>query len=75
MGLWLLIGFGVAYGLWGLKHAQHPHPHIALEQAVKAYALRRMWMLVAIVVFGPCKPLIPLMFVAAGGVGCSRCGP
>ncbi|MBI4354510.1 MAG: hypothetical protein HY595_04670 [Candidatus Omnitrophica bacterium] len=65
VGIWLLIGFGVAYALWGLKHAQHPHPHISIEETVKAYAVRRMWMLFAILVFGPCEPLIPLMFVAS----------
>lgn len=65
VGLWLLIGFGVAYVLWGLKHAQHHHPHMSVEEAVKVYAARRMWMLMAILVFGPCEPLIPLMFVAS----------
>lgn len=64
VGIWLLIGFGVAYLLWGLKHAQHHHPHISIEEAVRVYAVRRMWMLMAIMVFGPCEPLIPLMFVA-----------
>lgn len=66
LGVWLLIGFGVAYVLWGLKHAQHVHPHISVQDAVKIYAVRRMWMFFAIMVFGPCEPLIPLMFVAAG---------
>jgi hypothetical protein len=65
VGIWLLIGFGVAYALWGLKHAQHAHPHVSVEDAVRAYAVRRMWMLFAIMVFGPCEPLIPLMFVAS----------
>ena len=65
VGIWLLIGFGVAYALWGCKHAQHHHPHITVDEAVKAYAVRRMWMLMAILVFGPCEPLIPLMFVAS----------
>ena len=64
VAIWLLIGFGVAYALWGLKHAQHPHPHLSVQQAVKAYATRRAWMLIAILVFGPCEPLIPLMFLA-----------
>jgi hypothetical protein len=62
--VWLLIGFGVAYALWGLKHAQHPHPHYTVQDAVKVYAARRIWMLIAILVFGPCEPLIPLMFLA-----------
>lgn len=65
VGVWLLIGFGVAYALWGLKHAQHHHPHISVQEAVKRYATRRAWMLMAIMVFGPCEPLIPLMFVAS----------
>lgn len=65
VGIWLLIGFGVAYAVWGLKHAQHHHPHISLDETMRAYAVRRMWMLFAILVFGPCEPLIPLMFVAS----------
>tara|TARA_B100000315_G_C14409014_1_gene510077 strand:- start:71 stop:703 length:633 start_codon:yes stop_codon:yes gene_type:complete len=64
VAIWLLIGFGVAYALWGLKHAQHPHPHISVQDTVKAYAAKRVWMLMAILVFGPCEPLIPLMFLA-----------
>jgi len=65
IGVWLLIGFGVAYALWGLKHAQHHHPHLTVQEVARAYAARRVWMLVAIMVFGPCEPLIPLMFVAS----------
>ncbi|MBI4356005.1 MAG: hypothetical protein HY597_06135 [Candidatus Omnitrophica bacterium] len=65
VGVWLLVGFGVAYALWGLKHAQHHHPHITVEEAVKVYAVKRMWTLFAIMVFGPCEPLIPLMFLAS----------
>ncbi len=65
MGIWLLIGFGVAYALWGLKHAQHHHPHVSVQEVAKTYAKRRVWMLFAIMVFGPCEPLIPLMFLAA----------
>ena len=65
VGLWLLIGFGVAYAVWGFKHAQHHHPHVSVQDVARLYATRRLWMLVAIVVFGPCEPLIPLMFVAS----------
>lgn len=64
IAVWLLIGFGVAYAMWGLKHAQHHHPHISVQDAVKAYAARRFWILMAVVVFGPCEPLIPLMFLS-----------
>ncbi len=65
IAIWLLIGFGVAYALWGIKHAQHHHPHVTVQEAVKVYAARRVWMLIAILVFGPCEPLIPLMFLAS----------
>ena len=61
--IWLLIGFGLAYAVWGLKHAQHHHPHVTVQDAVKVYAARKVWMLIAILVFGPCEPLIPLMFL------------
>ena len=64
VAVWLLIGFGVAYAMWGLKHAQHHHPHVSVQEVVKAYAARRVWLLFAIFVFGPCEPLIPLMFLA-----------
>lgn len=64
VAIWLLIGFGAAYTLWGLKHAQHPHPHYSVRDAVKVYAARRAWILIAVLVFGPCEPLIPLMFLA-----------
>lgn len=67
VGIWLLIGFGAAYALWGFKHAQHPHPHMSVKDAVKATATRRVWLLIAILVFGPCEPLIPLMFLAYKG--------
>ena len=69
VAIWLLIGFGAAYAIWGLKHAQHPHPHLSIKDAVAAYAARRVWILIAVLVFGPCEPLIPLMFLAyRGGV-------
>ena len=67
VAIWLLIGFGAAYLLWGLKHAQHPHPHLSVQDAVKIYAARRVWILIAVLVFGPCEPLIPLMFLAYKG--------
>lgn len=56
----LLIGFGLAYALWGIKHARkHRHEQIDPKKAVT------VWTMIAIFVLGPCEPLIPLMFVAA----------
>lgn len=56
----LLIGFGLAYAVWGLKQVRsHKHHHIDTKRTVT------IWTLVAIFVLGPCEPLIPLMFVSA----------
>jgi hypothetical protein len=65
VGIWLLVGFGTAYALWGFKHAQHHHPHVTVQEVAKTYARKRLWMLFAIMIFGPCEPLIPLMFMAS----------
>jgi len=65
----LLIGFGVAYMAWGIKHARHGvnHAHLSvdtLSQAAKAAFITRFWTLFAVMVFGPCEPMIPLIFMA-----------
>lgn len=60
----LLIGFGLAYGLWGLKQVRS-HRH-ALDDPHRAVTV---WTLVIIFLLGPCEPLIPLMFVAAAHGG------
>jgi nickel/cobalt transporter (NicO) family protein len=67
IGLTLLIGFGIAYTVWGIKRARERQQdgERSARDALRGYAKRRMWMLFAILVFGPCEPLIPLMFVAA----------
>ncbi len=57
----LLIGFGLAYMVWGIKNWGKKHSH-GIEQAkVLSY-----WTLFALVVFGPCEPLIPLVFAGYG---------
>ena len=63
IGLWLLIGFGVAYTIWGLKKARdYKHEHIDTKDIDKKTIT--MWTLIAVFVLGPCEPLIPLMFLA-----------
>src|SRR3989338_4601557 len=63
IALWLLIGFGIAYALWGLKKARdHKHEHIDAS-ALRSKTIT-LWTLFAIFVLGPCEPLIPLMFLA-----------
>lgn len=55
----LLIGFGVAYAVWGLKRSgHHSHAHLKTGDVT-------VWMLMLVFVFGPCEPLIPIMFLAA----------
>lgn len=62
IGLWLLIGFGIAYMLWGIKKAgEHKHAHIEGERLKAKTAA--MWTLFAVVILGPCEPLIPLVFL------------
>ncbi|HUF10033.1 MAG TPA: hypothetical protein VMO47_11975 [Rhodothermales bacterium] len=56
----LLIGFGIAYALWGIRHArEHRHETADPKKQVT------VWALFALFVLGPCEPLIPLLFVAA----------
>ena len=63
IALWLLIGFGIAYMVWGLKKARdYKHEHIDAEK-LKSKTVT-LWTLFAIFVLGPCEPLIPLMFLA-----------
>ncbi len=54
----LLIGFGLAYGIWGLKRA-HKHGHHRPRYSVT------VWALILVFLLGPCEPLIPMMFVSA----------
>lgn len=63
IGIMLLIGFGIAYMIWGLKKAveykhEHSHTHNIDTKTVT------LWTLFAVFVLGPCEPLIPIMFLA-----------
>jgi len=64
VGLWLLIGFGIAYALWGLKHARHPHRHEIVDEKILNRKTVTIWTLFAVFVLGPCEPLIPLFFIS-----------
>lgn len=67
MAIWLLIGFGVAYALWGLKHARRPHSHSHdLDARLSTRKTVTIWTAFAVFFLGPCEPLIPLMFLAVG---------
>lgn len=64
VGIWLLIGFGIAYALWGLKHARHPHRHEIVDEKILNKKVVTVWTLFAVFVLGPCEPLIPLFFIS-----------
>ncbi len=55
----LLIGFGLAYSVWGLKRMRDHHHHVDADRATT------FWALFVVFLLGPCEPLIPLMFVGA----------
>jgi hypothetical protein len=57
----LLIGFGLAYMVWGIKNYGKKHSHAMPHAKTVSY-----WTLFALIVFGPCEPLIPLLFVGYG---------
>jgi nickel/cobalt transporter (NicO) family protein len=72
MAAWLLIGFGFAYLLWGIrlaiKNKRHQHieklqhetfsPHVHHKKSFKELT---PWILFLIFILGPCEPLIPLI--------------
>lgn len=83
MAGWLLIGFGLAYGIWGLvkafrlqaerhRHEHHhgqglPHFHDHRGDGTHKTSTST-WAMFIIFVFGPCEPMIPLiMYPAAKG--------
>lgn len=62
IALWLLIGFGIAYMLWGIKKAKEQKRKIIDEEKLKAKTVA-VWTIFAIIILGPCEPLVPLMFL------------
>lgn len=56
----LLIGFGLAYMIYGLKQLGKKHTHT--HDRVKSVSY---WTLFILIIFGPCEPLIPLLFASS----------
>ena len=73
----LLIGFGVAYGAWGLHHVMasrlhdrahahgHPHHHLHGHSHPAPSARMTPWTLFLLFSADPCVAVIPLMFASA----------
>jgi hypothetical protein len=62
VALWLLVGFGIAYMIWGLKKAREQKRDAIDREDYKAKTVA-MWTMFAVIVLGPCEPLIPLAFL------------
>lgn len=62
VALWLLIGFGIAYMIWGIKKAREKKRKVIDEEKVKAERVA-VWTMFAVIVLGPCEPLVPLAFL------------
>lgn len=60
IALWLLIGFGIAYMIWGLKKGREKKDTDMKALRSKTVAV---WTMFAIIVLGPCEPLVPLVFL------------
>jgi len=56
----LLIGFGAAYGLWGLRRLAHRHAEHASDPSRTT-----TWTLFAIYCADPCIAVVPIVFAAA----------
>lgn len=61
VALWLLIGFGIAYMLWGVKKAKEAKRR-KIEEEIKKNTVA-VWTMFAVVILGPCEPLIPMVFL------------
>lgn len=66
---WVLIGFGFAYFLWGLrvafKNKRHQHFHLIGHSHKKSWKELTPWVLFIVFVLGPCEQLIPLIMYPA----------
>src|SRR5512141_717758 len=64
----LLVGFGLAYGAWGLKRAAgrrvHGHAHAHYDH-VHETSKKTAWSLFVLFSADPCVAVIPLLFAAA----------
>jgi sulfite exporter TauE/SafE len=78
---WVLIVFGLVYGIWGLRKAIHKHQHAHEDHhhthgidsdhhhLPKPSGAKKVsitpWVLFIIFVLGPCEPLIPMLIYPA----------
>ncbi|MBL0062337.1 MAG: hypothetical protein IPP40_12840 [bacterium] len=63
---WLLFGFGVAYTLYGVRHAW-----LRRNQADSEASSSASWLIFIVFALGPCEPLIPLLMTPAATISTS----
>jgi len=61
----LLVGFGVAYAVWGLRRSAHAHRHHHGHRHGPAPSALSPWTLFLVFSADPCVAVIPLIFAAA----------
>ena len=63
LAAWLLFGFGVAYTLYGLRHAW-----LRRSNTEDRSGNSTSWLIFIIFALGPCEPLIPLLMTPAAAI-------
>ncbi len=63
LSAWLLIAFGLAYGVWGLRKAYQEKNSTKAAASSGAPNLTP-WVLFTVFVLGPCEPMIPIAMSA-----------
>jgi len=62
IALWLLIGFGIAYMLWGIKKGKDEKSKAIEAEKAKTKTVA-VWTMFAVIILGPCEPLVPMVFL------------
>lgn len=62
---WMLIGFGLAYTVWGVRRAVKTRTTLQGHPPATSNSSLTTWILFTIFLFGPCEPLIPLLMYPA----------
>ncbi len=62
---WLLLGFGLAYMIWGVRRAVRVTLESHDDSPLPPSPSFSAWIIFTIFLFGPCEPLIPILMVPA----------
>jgi len=59
-GAWTLVALGLTYGVWGVRRAVRGSRGDGVDPSRAAGSTTAVWVSMAVLVLGPCEPLIPL---------------